>query len=316
MSGTTIRRTFTILASAALTAGLLTTALAAPASAAKKPRCAGKVATIVGTARGEVIRGTRKADVIVAKGGHDRIFGRGGNDIICAGGGHDRVVGAGGNDLVIGGPGRDKLYGGPGRDRLYGGPANDRLAGGPGNDVCLQAAGTGLRLSCERPIPPALVLTTGILAWAYGDVDDRPGYSLDDTPIAVLADTNGDGIPSADDTIQMGWYPKTLGKPPTRWARWGVLTHVVTGVKPTDATKVTVYTAAGTHTWSKMPGGHESYHEENDFSYSVLQDGLGTAQDSLKILSGSPSQPNLAVKEHTPGPNATDDRFIDVEIFG
>lgn len=87
-------------------------------------RCAGKRATILGTARGERLAGTRRADVIVALGGNDVIRALGGNDLVCAGAG---------NDLVMGGRGRDTLYGEAGRDRLLGGPARDRLLGGPGH---------------------------------------------------------------------------------------------------------------------------------------------------------------------------------------
>ena len=96
-----------------------------PAVTPGVPRCAGKRATIVGTARRDRLRGTRRADVIVARAGNDVIRGLGGNDRVCAGAG---------NDLVIGGSGRDTLRGEAGRDRLLGGPGRDRLIGGPGRD--------------------------------------------------------------------------------------------------------------------------------------------------------------------------------------
>jgi len=68
---------------------------------ASHERCAGRGATIVGSARGEKLVGTEGADVIVGLGGADRIFGRGGNDVIC------------------GGKGRDVLRGGRGQNRIY-----------------------------------------------------------------------------------------------------------------------------------------------------------------------------------------------------
>jgi hypothetical protein len=74
-------------------------------------RCGGRVATIVGTDRGEKIRGTKGADVIATIGGDDRIAGRGGNDRICGGGGNDRLSGGGGRDRISGGPGRDRCGG-------------------------------------------------------------------------------------------------------------------------------------------------------------------------------------------------------------
>jgi uncharacterized delta-60 repeat protein len=100
-----------------------------PAGKPSVPRCAGKRATIVGTAGRDRIRGTRRRDVIAALGGNDVIRGLAGNDIVCAGRG---------NDLVAGGGGRDRLLGGPGRDRLVGGPGRDRLIGGLGRDVAKQ----------------------------------------------------------------------------------------------------------------------------------------------------------------------------------
>ncbi len=84
------------------------------------PRCRGRVATIVGTAKGETIRGTRGADVIAAGGGNDRIRAGAGNDLVCGGPGADVVRGGAGNDRLWGGPGRDRLLGGPGADRIDG----------------------------------------------------------------------------------------------------------------------------------------------------------------------------------------------------
>jgi len=64
------------------------------------PRCFGKVPTMVGTSKHDVLRGTRKRDVIVGLGGPDTLIGRGGPDLLC------------------GNAGRDKVRGGPGRDRV------------------------------------------------------------------------------------------------------------------------------------------------------------------------------------------------------
>jgi uncharacterized delta-60 repeat protein len=100
-----------------------------PAAPAAPARCAGKRATIVGTARGDRIRGTRRADVIAGLGGRDVIHGLDGNDVVC--GGH-------GNDSILGGNGRDTLRGEAGADRLAGGRGRDRLVGGAGRDVTKQ----------------------------------------------------------------------------------------------------------------------------------------------------------------------------------
>jgi Tol biopolymer transport system component len=134
------------------------------------PRCAGRIATILGTPGRDNIKGTKSKDVIVALGGDDRIRsytkadvicagpGRddidagdngegGGSDLVMAGPGNDRVLlgpelgrafGEGGNDLLLGSKGGDALYGGQGNDVLRGGPNppfnTDFLYGGPGND--------------------------------------------------------------------------------------------------------------------------------------------------------------------------------------
>jgi CSLREA domain-containing protein len=90
-----------------------------------KPICAGKPATIVGTAGRDVLKGTRKADVIVALAGNDAIRALAGNDLICGGKG---------KDVISGGPGRDRLLGQKGADTLRGGPGKDRLLGGAGAD--------------------------------------------------------------------------------------------------------------------------------------------------------------------------------------
>ena len=119
--GTRIFRTFVIC-----------TADASPAGTA---RCAGKTATMTGTAGPDSLRGTPGPDVIAGLGGNDTISGLGGNDIVCGGGGNDTIAGGGGNDRLYGELGNDTLLGGPGNDTLVGGPGVDRLTGGPGSNV-------------------------------------------------------------------------------------------------------------------------------------------------------------------------------------
>ena len=99
-----------------------------------RPKCAGRSATIVGSARGETLRGTSRRDVIVGGGGNDRVRAGGGNDIVCGGAGNDRVSGGRGNDRIDGNSGRDRLSGDAGRDRLTGGRGRDACVGGPGRD--------------------------------------------------------------------------------------------------------------------------------------------------------------------------------------
>jgi uncharacterized delta-60 repeat protein len=113
------------------------------------PRCAGKPATIVGSARADRLKGTRRADVIVALGGNDRIAAGRGNDLICAGAGNDSIDGGTGNDRLYGQDGKDKLAGGSGKDTLSGGGGKDRLAGGSGRDSCSGDSGKD-SAACER----------------------------------------------------------------------------------------------------------------------------------------------------------------------
>ena len=81
-----------------------------------KPRCGGRVATEVGTAKHDVLTGTRGRDVIAGLGGDDTLKGLAGNDLLCGGRGRDKLFGGQGRDRLLGGPGRDELHGGPGKD--------------------------------------------------------------------------------------------------------------------------------------------------------------------------------------------------------
>ena len=69
MIGAMAQRFATVFVLAILLASMAAPTTASPVSA--KPTCQYKPATIVGTAKGEVIRGTPGRDVIVARGGHD-----------------------------------------------------------------------------------------------------------------------------------------------------------------------------------------------------------------------------------------------------
>ncbi|WP_281426264.1 hypothetical protein [Miltoncostaea oceani] len=110
-------------------------------------RCAGRIATFVGTNAGENrMRGTEGDDVIMGLGGNDTISGLGGNDVVCAGPGRDKVLGNAGNDRLFGEAGPDRLLGGPGNDRLSGGPGRDHLSGEDGVDRLLGGPGPDLLL--------------------------------------------------------------------------------------------------------------------------------------------------------------------------
>ncbi|MBN2114423.1 MAG: CapA family protein [Acidimicrobiia bacterium] len=112
--------------------------------------CAGRVASLVGTAGPDVLMGTPGDDVIVGRGGGDIILGGEGDDLICGGNGADLVWGGPGadsaygdhgDDLLSGGDGPDTLHGGSGADRLGGGESADSLYGGAGDDLLSGQAG-------------------------------------------------------------------------------------------------------------------------------------------------------------------------------
>jgi hypothetical protein len=104
------RTGFVAVAVGLLAAGLLAAGGRASAAADEQrpPSCLGVRATIVGTARADVLRGTERRDVVVALGGSDRVFGRGGDDLLCGGAG---------DDILDGGSGDNRLHGGSDWDR-------------------------------------------------------------------------------------------------------------------------------------------------------------------------------------------------------
>jgi hypothetical protein len=115
-----------IAVTATTLAAVLVVSVGATASGSQvRPLCFGAPATIVGTARSDVLRGTRGRDVIVARQGADRVYGRGRADLLC---------------------------GGPGDDFLDGGPGRNRLDGGPGRDQCFHVTRS---IGCEPPRQPA-----------------------------------------------------------------------------------------------------------------------------------------------------------------
>lgn len=141
-----------------------------PALAA--PSCAGRAATIVGTAGNNTLHGTPGRDVIVGLGGLDEIHGEGGDDFICGGSFADTLYGGSGDDFVNGGSGSDFLTGGSGDDLVRGGRGTDTLyAGGRGDDVYEGGSaftGNGHdRLSFERSPRPVHL---DLLAASFGDV--------------------------------------------------------------------------------------------------------------------------------------------------
>ncbi len=192
------RRVSIVVAS---TVALLAVFLVLPQVAnAGRPRCFGKRATIVGTARADVLKGTSRPDVIAGLAGNDVIKGLGGNDRICGGKGNDTLLGAGGEDLLLGDEGSDKLSGAGGfRDILVGGPGGDTLNGGAGiGDLASFFAAAG---------PMTVNLTAGTATGDGSDtltgVEDIQGSGFDDV-LTGNAGANGLFGDAGNDTLSGG----------------------------------------------------------------------------------------------------------------
>lgn len=134
----------TVALRAVVVAAVVSGPLLAASPAVAAPKCNGKRATIVGTARADFLKGTAKKDVIVGRGGNDFIKGRGARDIVCAGPGDDYVVGAAGKDQVFTGGGKDFVNGGAGLDRIFGGDGDDFVRGRAGNDEIFGGKGVDI----------------------------------------------------------------------------------------------------------------------------------------------------------------------------
>lgn len=105
-------------------------------------------ATIVGTAKNDVLRGTARSDRLDGKAGNDRLLGLAGNDVL---------VGGAGRDTLVGGPGSDTLRCGAGRDRALADPS-DRVS-----SDCENVSG----------LPPPPSLSIGDASTAEGDSGTR-----------------------------------------------------------------------------------------------------------------------------------------------
>lgn len=120
---------------ALLSAAMLTTILAAPASAQGGATCDGIAATIVGTNGPDTLVGTDGVDVIAGLGGNDFIDGLDGNDVLCGDDGNDTVRGGRGEDFILGGEGNDNVRGQQNADTIDGGDGNDTVRGNNGADL-------------------------------------------------------------------------------------------------------------------------------------------------------------------------------------
>ncbi|HJV09354.1 MAG TPA: calcium-binding protein [Acidimicrobiales bacterium] len=137
---TTSSTTSTTTAPTTTTSSTTTTTVPGP------PTCDGLPATIVGTAKNDLILGTPGDDVIVGLGGVDSIDGAGGNDAICGGDGDDLLSGGAGDNRIFGEAGNDRMAGAAGADYFEGGEGNDRVSAGDGDDTIDGGTGANILL--------------------------------------------------------------------------------------------------------------------------------------------------------------------------
>jgi hypothetical protein len=200
------QRTFTV--------GIALTGLALLASTSSL------AATIVGTAKNDVIRGTAKADIIIGKAGSDKLYGLGGNDTL---------VGGPGNDTLVGGAGADKLRCGPGRDiaiadakdkvsadcETVRGPVRPSISIGDAS-VAEGSAGT-TPLSFEVTLSKAVTWNVSVgyatadgTAKADSDYAAAKGtlaFSPGETSKTIEVQVNGDTVVEPDETLTISHQP-------------------------------------------------------------------------------------------------------------
>ena len=170
-----------------------------PPPAEARIRCAGRVATLVGTPRRRSparhappgrdrsprrqrrrlralrqrrrLRRHGRRSRVRGAGRRRRVFGGPGPDLLVGGPGNDRIFGGGvpsgikapggrgQNDTINGGAGAESLFGGAGPDRINGGRDRDFADGGQGGDRCRSERTQ--KLLSERPLRRASRLGSG-----------------------------------------------------------------------------------------------------------------------------------------------------------
>jgi hypothetical protein len=156
------------------------------------------------------------------------------------------------------------------------------------------------------------------LAVAYSDLDGDHTFSSGDVLINRLVDTNGDGIPSAGDTIELGQYPIDFTL--TNFASFDAPDLIVTDVDQLYYGEIAVTTAnwANRLEWHGHPASEGEYYSEwVGVVHTGIHDRFNDAipADYITADPGTPSQPALPVLGMTRTQQG-DDRFIDVHIYG
>lgn len=105
-------------------------------TAGRKEYGVGYVAEVHGTLTAALTLGTgRICRNVVPGAAGATIVGTARNDVLCGGTGPDEIKGLAGNDMILGQSGPDRLVGGQGSDRMAGAAGADAIYGSTGNDV-------------------------------------------------------------------------------------------------------------------------------------------------------------------------------------
>lgn len=178
-----------------------------------------------------------------------------------------------------------------------------------------------------------LVLPHHVLARAYIDVDDDgAGYDAEhDIDIAVLTDSNNDGVVSVGDEIEVDAFPATFtqcGAPYTICPRVGTFVGITH-----DSVAVVVYDSIGRITIETQEGAEQTWVVHgNEFGWAeswsqyirslssrltsvIFEDYLFcfSGYDTIVAKAGSPLQP-LPAEPGLFKCSDGDDPFVDVEI--
>lgn len=159
-----------------------------------------------------------------------------------------------------------------------------------------------------------------VFAIAYSDLDGDHTFSAGDVLINKLVDTNRDGVPSAGDTIFLDQYPTSFTPTwPADFADWGVDSLVVTDVDLPMYGEIAVSTAnwGNRHEWHGHPASSAEYYSESAGVgvFTSIHDRFSDAIPADRIYTNplTPSHPGTLAQDRTA---ASDDRFIDVYIYG
>jgi hypothetical protein len=166
-------------------------------------------------------------------------------------------------------------------------------------------------LSAGEALPIAVDNVHGPLAVAWTDLNGDHAYeAATDSLIARLVDTNGDGVPSAGDTITTNRFPRlhdaSAFEPAT------VTNFTVTSVPTANSGEIVVGTAAGLFAWISQEGLEQYQELQLTVGTITLVDGPAPFCDDITLEEDSPSE--IATPTGDGTCDEANDAFLDVAI--